>query len=236
MDEGGGFVELTGGLDGDSVGGGGGGVGDGTTGETSGGGGGSGGDGGGGTTDRTASTQGGSGSGSGSGGADGRARRERGTGEKERGPGERKENVLTELIARVAELEMALKEKSERLAEAERRYEVDRALQAAGAVDLEIGRLMAEALIREMRLDDAEEAVEALRARKPFLFGGAGGHGHGFGAEVGPGVGAGIQSSLMSPGGGPRPGSTLETLAEEARLSGGRRELARYLQARRSGA
>ena len=125
------------------------------------------------------------------------------------------------MLERIAELERELASTRERLGEAERRGEIDRLLLESGAVDLEIGRVMTEQLIREMRLDDAAEAVEALRRSKPLLF-------------ERPRGAAGIASSVMTratenAGAGP----SLESLAAEAAESGGRRELARYLRARR---
>lgn len=128
------------------------------------------------------------------------------------------------LEARIAALEAELAESEARVVATERRYEIDRVLADAGALDAETARVMTETFIEQMQLDDVAEAVELLRERKPFLFSRGS-------AAVPPGLPSGASAgAAASPG-----AADLEDMAEEARSSGARRELLRYLRARRGG-
>ena len=122
------------------------------------------------------------------------------------------------LEARVAELEAALLSAEEAIVLSERRGEIDRELTAARAVDLETARLLTEAVISEMDEPDVALAVRDLCERKPFLFSGKR---HG---------GSGIS---MSPTGAQGGGDARGAMAQQARSSGERSELLRYLRARR---
>lgn len=118
---------------------------------------------------------------------------------------------------RIAELEQELAQATADLRSERRRAEVDRALADAGALDLETARLLCE------RQPDADVAdvVRDLRRRKPFLFGTP--------HDRGP------RQSAMSPHAPAPRGETPEDLAEQARRSGDRGTLLRYLRTRRAG-
>ncbi|MEO1716957.1 MAG: hypothetical protein AAFR76_07565 [Planctomycetota bacterium] len=114
------------------------------------------------------------------------------------------------LRGRVAELEATL-------AGVERRFELERSLADAGVIDLETAMAVAEARV------DAGDApasiVSELVASKPFLFRGP--RSSARGSALG---GASVAAE-----------SSLSGLADEARRSGDRRALTRYLRKRRQG-
>ena len=128
------------------------------------------------------------------------------------------EEKLEACGTRVGELEGELSSARDALASVERRAEIERALGGSGAVDLETAVMLVESALSSMDEPDVGRAVRELRARKPFLFGGGDG---------------GLSSAM---------GARRETgddgigeLATRARGSGDRRELLRYLRARRRG-
>ncbi len=131
----------------------------------------------------------------------------------------------TELIARVAELESALDAAQQELARRDRRATLERELTDLGIVDLEIGVALTEAILDNGDEPDAERAASRLRVRKPFLF-----------AEERPqGAGRRAPSAMAGAPGAPGAGrqADLEDMADGARATGDRRELLRYLRARR---
>lgn len=114
------------------------------------------------------------------------------------------------LRERVAELESAL-------AGVERRFELERALMDAGVIDLETALA-----VSGTRLDSdlgPAAIVSELVASKPFLF------------RVARSAGRGSASG----GASAAAGSSLTSLADEARTTGDRRALTRYLRRRRQG-
>jgi len=132
-----------------------------------------------------------------------------------------------EAEAKARELEESLEacrsesaELRESLASVEGRREMERALLDEQAVDLESALLLTEAAVAEMEEPDVRAAVAELRRRKPFLF--AGGRGSAAGAMSG---------SAGAPGS--ERGGELAKAAVDARLSGDRRALLRYLRLRR---
>lgn len=131
-----------------------------------------------------------------------------------------------ELVARVAELEAALERAQRELAHRDRQEALERELTGLGVVDLEIGVALAERILENGDEPDAERAAARLRARKPFLF-----------AERGAESPARRASSAMAVGAVGAVGdgryADLEELADGARATGDRRELLRYLRARR---
>ncbi len=131
---------------------------------------------------------------------------------------EQAEEELEQIKARVVELESALAEANETVVHVERRGEIDRELTAAKAVDLETARLLTEAVIGEMDEPDVAVAVRELCARKPFLFA-CQKQGGRLGVSMSPRVG--------------EEGDGLAAMAQEARGSGDRGALLRYLRARR---
>jgi hypothetical protein len=114
------------------------------------------------------------------------------------------------LRARVVELESAL-------AGVERRFELERALMDAGVIDLETALAVAATRV-DSELGPAA-VVSELLATKPFLF-----------RVTRPSV-RGSASGGSSSGSA----SSLTSLAEEARTTGDRRALTRYLRRRRQG-
>ncbi len=125
-----------------------------------------------------------------------------------------------ELMARVAELESALESAQLELARRDRRAALERELTDLGVVDLEIGVTLAERILEDGDEPDAERAAARLRVRKPFLFPET--------AETGRRA-----SSAMAGRASDERHADLEEIAEGARATGDRRELLRYLRARR---
>lgn len=119
------------------------------------------------------------------------------------------EAELAELRGTVAQLRAALDG-------AERRRRIERELTDGRAVDLETATLLTEAALAGMPEPDVGAAVRDLRKRKPFLFqnGGA------------------ARASAMS-GSARGDDSGLGRAAEEARASGDRAALLKYLRMRR---
>ena len=121
------------------------------------------------------------------------------------------------LRGRIAELEQELTQAAADLRSERRRAALDRALAAAGALDLETARLLCE----HQPDADVTEVVRELRRRKPFLFASP--------------QGSARRQSAMSPLAPPARAETLEDLAEQAKRSGDRGTLLRYLKTRRAG-
>jgi len=127
-------------------------------------------------------------------------------------------DLQNDLEARIATID----EQRARIDSLTRARELDERLIEAGAVDLETARLLAQRAIDESEDDDPEAAIEAIRARKPFLF-----RTHFRGSGV-----------L-----GPRPRNEqeraqidqVERAAADAAESGRRQDLLRYLRLRRRG-
>lgn len=114
------------------------------------------------------------------------------------------------LRGRVAELESAL-------AGVERRFELERALSDAGVIDLETALAVADGRVASG--EAVPSIVSELVASKPFLFRVARSPGRG---SASGGAAVGSESSLSG-------------LADEARKTGDRRALTRYLRKRRQG-
>ena len=146
---------------------------------------------------------------------------------RERGDGQRgdlNEAEERDLEERLREAEAELASLRAELASVQRSRELERLLRDAGALDLEMAATMAEALVAQ-RVAAGESgfgltaAVGELARTKPFLFG----------AVSGSGSGAGAMSAA------PTGGSELARAASEAKSSGDRRLLLRYLRLRRRG-
>ncbi|MEM1184160.1 MAG: hypothetical protein AAGI53_04070 [Planctomycetota bacterium] len=141
-------------------------------------------------------------------------------GEDEHG-GVEHEEAHADLARRIAELEADLARAEARLAAQAQRTAVERELAAAGVVDLETGLALAERLFEGGDEDDPVRAVARIRARKPFLF------------ET-----RRERASAMSGEAPGTPGALsaeLDEIASSARATGDRKELLRYLRARRGG-
>ncbi len=114
------------------------------------------------------------------------------------------------LRARVSELESAL-------AGVERRFELERALVDAGVIDLETALAVADA---RLAAGGAPAVIASeLASSKPFLFRSAR---------------SAVRGSALG-GASARAGASLSGLADEARQTGDRRALTRYLRKRRGG-
>ncbi|MEL6499239.1 MAG: hypothetical protein AAGJ54_02525 [Planctomycetota bacterium] len=111
---------------------------------------------------------------------------------------------------RVSELEAAL-------AAVERRFELERALTDAGVIDLETALAVSESRLESG--DEPASLVSELVSAKPFLF-----------RVARPSV-----RGSASGGAAAAAGSSLSGLADEARKTGDRRALTRYLRKRRQG-
>lgn len=122
-----------------------------------------------------------------------------------------------ELLAEVAALRQELADAKGTAEKAARRAAIERALTDAGAIDLEITTPLVEEAMFGMAEPDVGAAVRAVRGEKGFLFRKAGG--------------VGLRSAAMA--GERGRGVGLEDLAGDARSTGDRSDLLRYLRARR---
>ncbi|MEM9558995.1 MAG: hypothetical protein AAF995_01715 [Planctomycetota bacterium] len=143
------------------------------------------------------------------------------------------ERRAAELEARVAELEGELASAVASCEAAERRREIDRSLVEAGTIDLEAAALLAEAELSRMAEPDSAVAVDELRRSRPYLF--SPGERGGARSGVGRLAGATTSAATGEAGDARASAAALGGLADEARLSGDRRALLRYLRQRRGG-
>jgi hypothetical protein len=121
--------------------------------------------------------------------------------------------------AKVRDLEMAMTRSRESLAVAQRSRRIDQELFDEGAIDLETARLLAETAAAKEEGADVAQVVRNLRRRKPFLFRPAG-----FGGSI---ASARVQAEP------PHARDSIEDASEEARTSGDRMALLRYLRMKR---
>ncbi|GAB4384306.1 MAG: hypothetical protein Kow0022_06460 [Phycisphaerales bacterium] len=127
----------------------------------------------------------------------------------------RAETRVSELEQRIAEIESQLEQLRAANARAERERELEVELGMAEAIDIETARLLAEHLMAADESMSIADAVAHLRQTKPFLF------------RTSP------RRTVMSGQVTPSGRDVLEDLADEARSSGDRTALLRYLRARR---
>ena len=124
---------------------------------------------------------------------------------------------LAALEAKLAETEKQLAAARAATDAAERRRQIDREIAQSEAIDHETAALLTEAAVASMPEPDVRRAVRELRARKPFLF-----RTH--------------KPSAQSPAQRePAAHADLKQAAEDARTSGDRGLLLRYLRLRRAG-
>lgn len=121
--------------------------------------------------------------------------------------------------ARAKELEATLAQARAEAEAAQRGRAIDQELIEGGTVDLETTRLLAEAAVARMEQPDIVAAVRELRRRKPFLF-----RGVGIGAPT---------AARLSDEPAPRTNGSIDDASEEARTSGDRMALLRYLRMKR---
>jgi hypothetical protein len=125
------------------------------------------------------------------------------------------ERRAEELSARQQQLQSTLDEARQALAATQRHHQIERQLIEQGAIDLEAAILLADAELGAG--NDIPAAIASLKRRKPYLFR----------------VPAARRASAMSGEAPPPP--ALDHAAQEARHSGDRRALLRYLRLRRGG-
>jgi hypothetical protein len=118
------------------------------------------------------------------------------------------------LSLKLAETEQLLAQAREALDAAERKHSIERELWAQGALDLETAALLTSATVAGMSTPDVRSAVADLKRRKPFLF------------RVAAGSGGAMSGHAEAPG-------ALDQAASDARESGDRRALLRYLRLKR---
>lgn len=117
----------------------------------------------------------------------------------------------------VSKLQTELEAARSALAESERRRSLERELVRQRAIDLEAALLLTEASVSQMSDVDAARAVADLRRSKPYLF-----------------EAARPQAGVMGASPDER-GSAAESAAQEARGTGDRKALLRYLRMKRLG-
>lgn len=125
------------------------------------------------------------------------------------------ESLASELQSQVQSLTRTLEDTREALEESKRRRLIERELSTQGAIDLETTSLLTEAALTGAQDPDIQAAITDLKRRKPFLFRPP----------------AAQRTSAMS--GEIAPAPALDDAALEARRTGDRRALLRYLRLRR---
>lgn len=125
------------------------------------------------------------------------------------------ESEIADLEARVAELEGALAAAESAAANLERQRALEQELTRAGAIDLEAAALLLGPAPAEAPERDIASAVRDLRDRKPFLFAPP----------------ARAEGASMAPASAPQ---ELGDMATNARSTGDRAALLRYLRRRRA--
>jgi len=128
------------------------------------------------------------------------------------------EERVTELEGQVGECESALEGARHALDACEVRRRIERQLVEADVVDLETALMLTEAAVQGMAEPDVAAAIADLKKRKGFLF------------REAPVSRASAMSGVAGPGLG-----AATALAEEARISGDRAALLRYLRLKRGG-
>ncbi|MBL8760369.1 MAG: hypothetical protein JNL50_03620 [Phycisphaerae bacterium] len=121
---------------------------------------------------------------------------------------------------RLADLEKQLDQARSAIGQAEQRARLEREAQAMNAVDVETVVLLAQAALAGMDAPDVGAALRDLKRRKPFLF------------RAAPST-APSAASMAGDAGDPGDAHLARAL-EEARTSGDRQALLRYLRLRRN--
>lgn len=126
------------------------------------------------------------------------------------------QSKLDQVQEQLVQTETTLSETREALDATERKHQTERALIKAGAIDLETAALLTEAAVCDMPEADVQAAVAELKRRKPFLFKQA------------------SRASAMS-GAVDQSEPSVELAAGEARTTGDRKALLKYLRIKRAG-
>ena len=130
-------------------------------------------------------------------------------------PADSPEARLAAIQRELESTQSLLTQAREALDAAERRRSIERQLAEQGAIDVETASLLTEAAVAGMEKPDLARAVGELKKRKPFLFRSP----------------ARRSAMAAEPGEGDAP---LVSAAAEARASGDRSALLRYLRLRRA--
>jgi TolA-binding protein len=136
------------------------------------------------------------------------------------------EQQLQTMQAELAQTRTMLQETQQQLEATERRQRIDQLLVESEAVDLEAARLLTEAAVSMMEEPDVQQAVAELRSRKPYLF---------RRSSVGSGGSGSVKSAGSMSSRPRRQPDASDDLAQQAAISGDRRDLLRYLRLRRTG-
>lgn len=121
---------------------------------------------------------------------------------------------VTAIEAKLGEIEAALQQATQAMGAAEQARQLERELNAAGAVDVPTAMAVIAQKLGGSAITDIASEVAALKQRKPFLFRG------------------GLAGGAMGPAAKRDP---LAQLAEQAVATGDKRALLEYLRARRGG-
>ena len=127
------------------------------------------------------------------------------------------ETKLGQVQEQLAEAHTTLSQTRDALDATERKHQTERALTRVGAIDLETALLLTEAAVCDMPEADVQAAVAELKRRKPFLF-----------KQT-------RAASAMSSAIDPSEPSTIELAAGDARVTGDRKALLKYLRIKRAG-
>ncbi len=132
------------------------------------------------------------------------------------------EQQLEQSAEQLRDLETALDEARQTVTHLERRQRVDALLAEAGAIDLDVARMLTEAAVEVMDDADVESAVDDLRRDKPYLFRKSRTNGHG--APAGHAMSAHVRDDASD---------DTDVALNEAATTGNRQALLRYLRLRR---
>jgi hypothetical protein len=126
------------------------------------------------------------------------------------------EAQLNDVVTQLRDAERELTEARRTITALERREKIGDHLRRAGAIDLDVARLLTEVAIADMDEPDVRGVIDDLRRHKPYLFASGGG-------------GLGRRSM------GPRvePPDPADAAADQAGQTGDRRDLMTYLRLRR---
>ncbi|MEO1008703.1 MAG: hypothetical protein AAFX79_09055 [Planctomycetota bacterium] len=132
-----------------------------------------------------------------------------------------RDRLADQLAEQLAEREAELHEHRGKLEKLERRSAIDRAVASSGAIDGESLAMLVEARMEANASIGAERVIAVLRRERPALFRASGARA----SAVSP----------MHPSQGSHGGARLDRARSEARSTGDRRALMRYLRLRRGG-
>ena len=132
------------------------------------------------------------------------------------------ERQLDELKTTLAEREQKLAQAEQAVADAQRRERIDQALHAAGALDFDLARPMAQAAIAQSPDMEIDAVIDELKRAKPYLF-----------RQNSAIVGSGAMSAAADDSGSPR-AVQMHRAASSALETGKRSDLLRYLRLRRT--